>query len=224
VSTLTRRTSVELLILDLDGVLVDSQGAESRALWEMACRAGAELAIEDAEAEFRGKKMADCVTFIEELICEAVPEDFIPAVRRRCEDLIRDSLRPVDGVVNALARIAVPMCVASSSPAAIIEERLRQTRLWTRFAGRTYSAYDINSWKPEPGLFLHAASVLDAAPTSCMVVEDSLVGIQAGIAAGMRTLGFAEGQYACLLEGEGASTFSHMRDLPRLVYSAAADT
>ncbi|GAA1499415.1 HAD family hydrolase [Dactylosporangium maewongense] len=214
-------TAAELLVLDLDGVLVESQDAESRALWELAGRAGAALTLQEAEVEFRGKKMADCVTFVEGLIGAPVEDGFVAAVRARCEELTRESMRPVDGVADALERIDLPMCVASSSPAAIIEQRLRATGLWARFAGRAFSAYEVGSWKPDPGLFLYTAAAFGVAPEACVVVEDSLVGVRAGLAAGMRTLGYADGPYADLLAAEGVPTFDDMRQLPRLVSTPA---
>jgi HAD superfamily hydrolase (TIGR01509 family) len=64
------------------------------------------------------------------------------------------------------------------------------TELLGHFEGRLFSAYEVGSWKPDPGLFLHAAQALGVHPSRCVVVEDSLSGIHAAKAAGMRVLGF----------------------------------
>ena len=86
----------------------------------------------------------------------------------------------------------VPFCVASSGPKTKIEENLRTTNLYPHFAGKIFSAYEYNSWKPDPGLFLSAAKQFDIAPEDCVVVEDSIFGVSAGIAANMTVLALNE--------------------------------
>jgi beta-phosphoglucomutase-like phosphatase (HAD superfamily) len=81
------------------------------------------------------------------------------------------------------------------------------------FKDRIYSAYDIGSWKPEPGLFLHAANSLGAEPVRCAVVEDSVTGVIAGIAAGMTVFGYSSPEDAAALEDAGAIPVSHLGDL-----------
>jgi beta-phosphoglucomutase-like phosphatase (HAD superfamily) len=82
----------------------------------------------------------------------------------------------------------VPFCVASSGPRTKIEENLRTTNLYPHFVDKIFSAYEVNSWKPDPGLFLAAANHFGVAPKDCVVVEDSFVGVGAGIAANMTVL------------------------------------
>jgi len=93
------------------------------------------------------------------------------------------------------------------------------TSLLGHFEGRIFSAYEVGSWKPDPGLFLHAAQTLGAHPSRCIVVEDSLSGIYAAKAAGMRVLGFTGGDPE--IEQELAAVcddlFHRMSDLPALL-------
>ena len=79
----------------------------------------------------------------------------------------------------------IPFCVASSGPKGKIEENLQITNLYSHFAGKIFSAHEIGSWKPDPGLFLSAAKYFGVAPEDCIVIEDSYVGVSAGIAANM---------------------------------------
>ena len=76
--------------------------------------------------------------------------------------------------------------MATNGPREKAELTLGLTGLLRFFPDRLFSAYDVGSFKPDPGLFLHAARVMGVAPQCCAVVEDSLPGIQAGLAAGMQ--------------------------------------
>jgi beta-phosphoglucomutase-like phosphatase (HAD superfamily) len=100
-----------------------------------------------------------------------------------------------------------------------LKHTLRLTKLSSRFDGRMFSAYEVGSWKPDPGLFLHAAQTLGVHPSRCLVIEDSLSGIHAAKAAGMRVLGFTGGCPESELELRGvcADLFHRMRDLPALL-------
>ena len=93
------------------------------------------------------------------------------------------------------------------------------TKLLSHFEGRIFSAYEVGSWKPDPGLFLHAAQTLGVHPSRCVVVEDSLSGIHAAKAAGMPVLGFTGGDPGVELElgAVCANLFHRMSDLPALL-------
>lgn len=94
------------------------------------------------------------------------------------------------------------------------------TGLWDRFAGRIFSAEEVQRGKPASDLFLHAASRMSTPPERCVVVEDSPFGIAAAKAAGMSALGFATAAPATPIDGADA-VFTAMGDLPGLISSAA---
>lgn len=88
------------------------------------------------------------------------------------------------------------------------------TGLRSRFEGRVYSASEVAHGKPAPDLFLHAAAGMGVEPMSCVVIEDSVYGVRAGVAAGMTVYGFAGGlTSADALADAGAVTFDQMADL-----------
>jgi beta-phosphoglucomutase-like phosphatase (HAD superfamily) len=89
--------------------------------------------------------------------------------------------------------------------------------LLPRFEGRLFSSYEVGSWKPDPGLFLHAAAAMGVAPGRCAVVEDSLPGVRAAVAAGMAVFGFADLTPEADLAAAGARPFRRMADLPALL-------
>ncbi len=113
----------------------------------------------------------------------------------------------------------MPFCVASSGPREKIELSLRVTGLLPHFVGRIFSAYEIGSWKPDPGLFLHAARSMGVEPNVCAIVEDSIPGVQAGLAARMPVFGYALEAESSRLQEAGAHVFNDMRDLPHLLHA-----
>jgi HAD superfamily hydrolase (TIGR01509 family) len=211
-----------LVIFDCDGVLVDSEMLGNRVLAAVAGECGLPLDPNEALTLFRGCKMADCVAVLSDRLGRPLPDDFVASVRARTAAAFRAELRPVEGVADALARVAVPVCVASSGPRERIELALSVTGLLPRFVGRVFSAYEVGSWKPAPDLFLHAAAALGVPPARCTVVEDSALGVRAAVAAGMPVIGYAPlARDAAELAGLGASVIRHMRQLPERLNALA---
>ncbi len=127
----------------------------------------------------------------------------------------------MDGIVEALDRIRIPTCVASSGSHEKMRYTLGKTGLYERFAGRIFSAAEVPRGKPAPDLFVHAAARMGVAPADCAVVEDSAVGVQAARAAGMPVFGYAGGVTPAIrLEGPGTIVFRDMRELPGLLGGA----
>ncbi len=182
--------SIEAVIFDCDGTLVDTESIENTVLLQYAREFGLSLTLEEAVRRFAGVKMSDCVEIIESMTGRALPAEFVPEFRRRCRVEFEAGLKPIDGVVDVLSDLQLPYCVASNGPLEKLELTLGLTGLKRFFEDRVFSAYTINSWKPVPDLFLLAARELGASPRQCLVVEDSLPGIQAGIAAGMQVIAF----------------------------------
>jgi HAD superfamily hydrolase (TIGR01509 family) len=147
-----------------------------------------------------------------------LPDGWAEEIEQQYRDAFAAELTPVDGVLEALERIALPSCVASSGTHEHLRYTLSLTGLYDRFAGRIFSAEDVCAGKPAPDLFLHAAAEMGANPVGCVVVEDSRPGVQAARAAGMRALAYAGGLApAELLEGPDTVVFDDMRELPRLL-------
>lgn len=212
--TMPPSRTLELVIFDCDGVLVDSESLGCRTLIELAAEYGVDIDLAEALHLFRGHKMSVCVAEIERRRGTAVPATFIPTVRARMADTFRRELRAVDGVRAALDSIGLPFCVASSGPPEKIQLSLELTGLLPLFANRIFSAYEVGSWKPDPGLFLHAAGAMGVEPAACAVIEDSLPGVEAGIAAGMQVYAYTPAGDPQMLSREGAIAFHSMSDLP----------
>ena len=181
---------MKTVIFDCDGTLVDSEVLANEVLVEAVAEHGLVLSVDDAVRSFRGGKMADCVALLETRLGRRLPADFVPSLRVRTAAAFRSRLRPVDGALDLVQSLCQSVCVASSGPMEKIELSLSLTGLSPFFKGRIFSSYEVGSWKPDPRLFLHAARVMGVAPADCAVLEDSLLGIRAGLAAGMTVFAF----------------------------------
>lgn len=212
------RTPFALVIFDCDGVLVDSEGLGNRILVEAVRELGLSLSLAEALALFRGCKMADCVATISGRLGRPLPDDFVSTLRARTAEAFRGELQASPGIHDALNRIHAPVCIASSGPREKITLALSVTGLLPRFEGRIFSSYEVGSWKPAPDVFLHAAATLGAVPSCCAVVEDSALGVRAGIAAGMRVFAYTADSDRTELESLGATAFGHMDELPSLLH------
>ena len=209
---------LELVIFDCDGVLVDSERVAVRVDAIVLGRLGWELSQAEIIERFMGRSEAYMVGEIEAALGRPLPHDWDAEFAPLYREALEAELQPVDGVVEALDSIPTPTCVASSSTHERLRFTLGRTGLLERFDGRIFSAADVANGKPAPDLFLHAAASLGADPARCAVVEDSVYGVQAARAAGMRAYGYAGGLTAHdRLAGPGTTVFSDMRELPALL-------
>jgi HAD superfamily hydrolase (TIGR01509 family) len=206
----------ELVIFDCDGVLVDSDRISLRIQAERISALGLEMSYEECVRDFLGLGMPATLRILAERLGRPVPEGWEAELDVAVRDGFRRELTPVPGVAGALEGIELPACVASSGSHEKMRLTLGLTGLWDRFAGRIFSADEVQRGKPAPDLFLHAASRMSAPPERCIVVEDSPFGIAAAKAAGMPALGFAAATPAARLDGANA-VFTAMEDLPELI-------
>lgn len=209
---------LELVIFDCDGVLVDSERLAIKVDVAVLGRLGWHLTEAEVIERFVGVSDAHFRREVEAHIRRALPEDWVEQLAPLYRTAFESALRPVDGIVDALDRIALPCCVASSGTHEKMQFTLGLTGLYERFRGRIFSATDVARGKPAPDIFLHAAANMGAAPSACVVVEDSAIGVAAARSAGMTVLAYAGGVTAAdKLAGPGTTVFTHMRELPALL-------
>ncbi len=204
------------MIFDCDGVLVDSDRISLRIQAERISALGLEMSYEECVRDFLGLGMPATLRILAERLEQPVPAGWEAELNAAVREGFRRELTPVQGIVQALDGIELPVCVASSGSHEKMRLTLGLTGLWDRFAGRIFSADEVKRGKPAPDLFLHAASRMSTRPERCVVVEDSPFGIAAAKAAGMSALGFAGATPAARLDGADV-VFATMADLPRLV-------
>lgn len=207
------------IIFDCDGVLVDSETISSRILIEMAHSLGIKLNIPESEAviRFSGVSMQTNLSFLEEMSGYKLPADFEQEFRHRSYNAFRQELKAIEGIYEILDSLPCEYCVASSGPREKIILNLTTTKLIEKFEGRIYSSYDIDSWKPEPDIFLYAADNMGLKSSECAVIEDSISGVIAAVKGGFDVYGYANSFNKHLLEQHGATVFFHMSELLQLL-------
>jgi HAD superfamily hydrolase (TIGR01509 family) len=213
----------DLIIFDCDGVLVDSEVISCRAHADTLTRHGYPITSEQVLERFLGRSMRQTTIEIEAELGRRLPDDFTSQTYAEIFRSFATSLEATPHIVETLAQIKQPICVASSGPPEKISASLNRTGLYDRFAPHIFSAVQVRHGKPAPDLFLFAAGQMQTAPEKCLVIEDSIAGIAGAIAAGMPVLGFHGGShcrpgYGDGLRAAGASaTFDDMRQLPGLI-------
>jgi HAD superfamily hydrolase (TIGR01509 family) len=218
---LTRQ--VDLVIFDCDGVLVDSEVISCRAHAETLTRHGYPITPDQVFDRFLGRSMRQATLEVEAELGRSLPDDFPAQVYAELFRLFAASLQATPHVDEALAAIALPVCVASSGPPEKISASLNRVGLYDRFAPHIFSAVQVRDGKPAPDLFLFAAMQMRTPPERCLVIEDSLAGITAALAAGMMVFGYHGGSHchpdtAETLRAAGAiQTFDDMRQLPEMI-------
>ncbi|MGW2650886.1 HAD family hydrolase [Streptomyces sp. NPDC001393] len=184
----------DLVIFDNDGVLVDSEPISNRHLAAYLTELGHPTSYEDSIRDYMGSAMHRIHELVLERTGQRLPDDFDDVFHARVFAAFERELQPVAGVAGVLEKLAadgVPYCVASSGSHARIRVGHRTTGLDRWFAeDRIFSSEDVGRGKPAPDLFLYAAERMGVAPQRCLVVEDSPLGVQAAVAAGMTVYGF----------------------------------
>jgi HAD superfamily hydrolase (TIGR01509 family) len=193
----------DLVIFDCDGVLVDSEVIACRAVSEALAEFGLRLGVDEIAERFIGTSGKDMYAALEAEWGCALPEALRTRVAARSRELFDRELRPVAGVAAALAELAGPRCVASSSGPEAIGYKLGRTDLLRCFEpAALFSSHMVSRGKPAPDLFLHAARCMRAVPERCLVIEDSVPGVTAAKVAGMTAYGFI-GASHCRPEHKG---------------------
>ena len=179
----------DLVIFDCDGVLIDSELLSVRADRETLAECGIELSMEEILERYTGISFAAVVADLEARHGR-LPADFADRRRRRLWPLFDRELQAIPGVSAVIDALTCKSCVASSGRPDRLRYALSLVGLYDRFHPNIFSAVEVAHGKPAPDLFLHAAERMGVTPARCIVIEDSLPGVTAAVAAGMTVIGF----------------------------------
>jgi len=213
----------ELVVFDCDGVLIDSEliacGVDAACFTE----AGLAISRDEIMARYVGISTATMIADIERRSGRTLPTDFPDLLQTRLRNAFETELRAMPGVKAMLAPERFRRCVASSSSLDRIRHSLALTDLLDLFDPNIFSATQVAHGKPAPDLFLLAANRMGTQASACLVVEDSIAGVQAAVAAEMPVFGFTGGGHCGpthgdrLLAAGAALVFEEMRRLPDLI-------
>ena len=168
-------------------------------------RAGFPLTPDVIARYFTGRRPADMFAEVEIAAGRRLPADFAEEVANVILRRFRSELRATPHAEYALSWLRGLKCVASSSSHERIRVSLESTGLIRFFEPNLFSASEVRNGKPAPDLFLHVAGKLHVKPSECIIVEDSPVGVAAGVAASMKVIGFVGGSHA------GSQLGNHLR-------------
>ncbi len=185
--------SIDLVIFDCDGVLIDSEVISANIIVKNLAAVGVAVDPDYVYKHFLGQNFANVVHKVRRNFDIELPEDFRSRYRQELLLAFEDSLRTTHGVESILADLAVISCVATSSSPPRTQRALELVGLTDFFGANVFTASEVKSGKPAPDLFLHAAKNMKVAPKNCLVIEDSLVGLEAAVAAGMNVWRYAGG-------------------------------
>ncbi len=213
----------EAVLFDCDGVLVDSEPITSSVLREMLGELGWHLSPQECLAMFVGKALKEEVVMIAEHTGRDVDARWLTQFQQRRNVALMAQLTAIPHIHDAVHRIHAHhnarIACASGADRFKVEMQLRKVGLMEYFEGRIFSGYETPRSKPSPDVYLAAAAALQISPKRCAVVEDTVTGITAGVAAGATVFAYApDGDGAALRDAGAVEVFSSMADLPQLMH------
>jgi HAD superfamily hydrolase (TIGR01509 family) len=201
----------ELVIFDCDGVLVDSETIANRVLAETLTACGLLTTPEQALEYYKGRILRDVTARAEERHGGPLPEGWIEQFESARATAFDNELKAIDGAretVEAVKAAGIDVCVGTQGKRFKTEQTLGLTGLRELFdEDAVFTSYEVPRGKPFPDLFLNAAQCRGALPGNCAVVEDTVLGVTAGVAAGMTVFGYADETPAEAIEEAGGKPF-----------------
>ncbi|APA86674.1 HAD family hydrolase [Paraburkholderia sprentiae WSM5005] len=214
---------IDHLICDCDGVLVDSEVIADRVMFDTLTATYPGLDFAPVIKTAFGQQTSRFLAGLEMQFDIALPANFLDTIEHNVELALAASLGPIHGVRDALQRVTLPAAVVSNSRMTRVAASVRRAGLQRIFGERVFSAEQVARPKPYPDVYLFAATTLGVEPARCLVVEDSVAGLNAARAAGMKTIAFVGAShipdgYADALRAMGITRIiKHMQELPALI-------
>ncbi len=206
---------VDLIIFDCDGVIADSEVLSAQVLIDQLARLNIVVTPDDVRRDFLGRSFPTVAAAIRDRFALTLPDDFEATYRARLLARFDAELRTTPGFAAILARIRLPVCVATSSSPPRVARTLAVLGLAQRFGAAVFTASQVARGKPAPDLFLFAADRMGVDPAHALVIEDSQPGLLAARAAGMRVLHYRGGAHLAgqPAADEGFDCWSQFPDL-----------
>ena len=216
----------EAVLFDCDGVLVDSEPLTNGVLRDMLGELGWVMTVEQCMTQFVGKAVMDEVTTIEARTGFKMTEEWMATFRQRRNDALAAQLQAIPNIHGAVQAVhehfKARIACASGADRQKVEMQLEKVGLMPYFEGRVFSGHEMPRSKPAPDVYLAAATALGVDPRRCAVVEDTVTGVTAGVAAGATVFGYSPGgpghsATEALLAVGAVQVFTDMAQLPALL-------
>ena len=219
----------EAVLFDCDGVLVDSESITNGVLCAMLNESGWALSPELCMAQFVGKTVRSQAAVIEAATGKPLTDAWMAEFYERRNAALRAQLQPIDGALDAVRELHAlcggRIACASGADRAKVEMQLQQVGMASYFGRHVYSGHELPRSKPFPDVYLAAARALGVEARNCLVIEDTVTGVQAGVAAGATVWAYypADQGHATaeqLMEAGASCVFGHMEELPAMFEAA----
>jgi HAD superfamily hydrolase (TIGR01509 family) len=216
----------DAVLFDCDGVLVDSEPITNRVLSEMLGELGWQISPQETMRVFVGKAVKDEAARIEANTGVVITQTWLEHFRERRNAALERELVAIDGAATAVralhAKLEGRIAVASGADRRKVELQLAKAGMLDCFEGRIFSGHETPRSKPYPDVYLAAAEALGVDPARCAIVEDTVTGATAGVAAGATVFGYSPGEMghadpAALRAAGAVHVFRDMTDLPALL-------
>jgi HAD superfamily hydrolase (TIGR01509 family) len=223
----------DAVLFDCDGVLVDSEPITNGLLRDMLEEQGWTLTPEACFQHFVGKAVMDEKLAIEANTGKPLTEDWMTSFRARRNAALEAHLKAIPNIHAAIEQIHLNfegrIACASGADRFKVELQLAKVELMPYFEGRIFSGHEMPRSKPAPDVYLAAAAAVGVHPSRCAVVEDTVTGVMAGVAAGCMVFGYAPPhiqttEHAALLAAGASHTFTDMLHLPSLLSQKVAQS
>ena len=215
-------TRIDLVIFDCDGVLIDSEGLSAEVLLGALAKLGVVIDFDYICTNFMGRSFPTVARDIQMTFDVDLPGDFEQQYRHELLAKFAQRLTPTKGVTDVLDRLTTRCCVATSSSPERVSNSLNIVDLARYFGPNVFTASQVAHGKPAPDLFLYTAEKMGVDPAHCLVIEDSLPGVEAALAANMRIFRYTGGAHLAgrvLKHADYVRSFEHWPDLRALVPS-----
>jgi HAD superfamily hydrolase (TIGR01509 family) len=216
----------EAVLFDCDGVLVDSESITNGVLRDMLEDLGWKLSAQECMRTFIGKAIKDERALIEAHTGKPLTEEWLASFRERRNEQLSQRVKPIRGVIDAVKaihrRFEGRIACASGADRIKVELQLEKCALLPYFTGRVFSGHELPRSKPAPDVYLAAAAALGVKAGRCAVVEDTVIGVTAGVAAGATVFGYSPPEAGhdapqALIAAGAAAVFTDMAQLAAIL-------
>jgi HAD superfamily hydrolase (TIGR01509 family) len=210
------------VLFDCDGVLVDSEPITNGLLRDMLEEQGWVLTPDECYSRFVGKAVIDEKHHIELNTGKPLTDAWMQAFRTRRNEALDNQLSAIPNIHQTVDIIYTAcegrIACASGADRFKVELQLNKVGLMSYFENRIFSGHEMPRSKPAPDVYIAAAAALAIHPQYCAVVEDTVTGVMAGVAAGCTVYAYApHGDKQALLDAGAHHTFTDMAHLPALL-------
>ncbi|KTQ97651.1 HAD family hydrolase [Aureimonas ureilytica] len=217
--------ALSLILFDCDGVLVDSEIISAKVDASLLKELGYEISANEIAERFAGLTQD---RILELLTAEAgirFPEDYAERQRVELDRRLAAEITPIAGVHEMLDRLDLPRAICSNSSSERLKIVLEPTKLWDRFRPYVYASREVGTKRPKPApdVYLYGCRQFETEPRETIVLEDSVHGVAAAVAAGCRVVGFTGGQHSydghghALAEAGAETVIRRLSEFPGVV-------